>query len=124
MAVGSNKKEESAKRLRYIRILERFTQSIVNYLFRSEEISKEVFNKKVDNNLKYMNRVERVALYKGELSELEDLANMILGFRHGEDEIDVIKSKVLYTSNQLEKSINNKKYKKDKHGSEKFSEWE
>lgn len=124
MAAMSNKKEESAKRLRYIRVLERFTHSIVNYLFRSEDISKEVFNKKVDNNLKYMNRVERVALYKGELSELEDLANMILSFRHSEDEIDTIKNKVLYASNQLEKSINNKKYKKDKHGSDKFSEWE
>ncbi len=125
MAAGSNKREEGAKRLRYIRVLERFTQSIVNYLFKSETISKEVFNKKVDNNLKYMNRIESVPLYKGELSDKEDLANLILKYRHDEDaEIDTIKSKVLYASNQLEKSVNNRKYKKDKHGSSKFDEWE
>jgi hypothetical protein len=124
MASGSSKREEGAKRLRYIRVLERFTKSIVNYLFKSETISKEVFNKKVDNNLRYLNRVESVALYKGEFSDLQDLANMILGFRHSDDEIETIKSKVLYSSNQLEKSVNSKKYKKDKHGAKKFEEWE
>ena len=71
-----------------------------------------------------MNRVESVALYKGEFSDLEDLANMILGFRHSDDEIETIKNKVLYSSNQLEKSVNSRKYKKDKHGSLKFEEWE
>jgi hypothetical protein len=124
MASGSSKREEGAKRLRYIRVLERFTKSIVNYLFKSETVSKEVFNKKVDNNLRYLNRVESVALYKGEFSDLQDLANMILGFRHSDDEIETIKSKVLYSSNQLEKSVNSKKYKKDKHGAKKFEEWE
>ena len=124
MAAGSNKKEENAKRLRYIRVLERFTRSIVHYLFKSEIISKEIFDKKVDNNLKYLNRIESVALYKGELSELEDLANLILRFRNSDDEMDTIKSKVLYASNQLEKNVNSRKYKKDKHGAKKFDEWE
>ncbi len=124
MAAVSNKREEDAKRLRYIRVLERFTRSLVNYLFKSETITKEVFNKKIDNNLRYMNRVEKVALYKGELTDREALATLILEFRNSDDEIETIKSKVLYASNQLEKSVNNRKYKKDKHESAKFEEWE
>ncbi len=124
MAAVSNKRQEDAKRLRYIRVLERFTHSIVNYLFKSETITKEVFNKKVDNNLRYMNRVEKIALYKGELTDREALATLILGFRNSDEEIDTIKSKILYASNQLEKSVNNRKYKKDKHESTKFDEWE
>lgn len=124
MAAGSNKREEGAKRLRYIRVIERFTHSIVNYLFKSETISKEVFDKKVDNNLKYVSRVEKVALYKGELSDREELSTLIVGFRNSDEDIETIKSKVLYASNQLEKSVNNRKYKKDKHNSSKFDEWE
>ncbi len=124
MASQSQKKEENSKRLRYIRILERFTRSILNYLAKSETLSKEGFDKKVDNNLKYFNRVEKVALYKGAFSELEAMANQMVVFRNADASIEMIKSQLLYAANQLEKSMNSKKYKKDKHGSKKFEEWE
>ena len=124
MAKSSAKKVENAQRLRYIRVLERFSSSIVNYLFKSEEISKPVFDKKVDNNRKYLDRVEAVSLYKGEYSDLEKLVQKIIAYRDGEDAIDTIKENILYEANQIEKSMNRRRYKKDKHASEKFREWE
>ena len=124
MAKASGKRVESSQRLRYIRVLERFSKSITNYLFKSDDISKEVFDKKVDNNRKYLDRVEAVALYKGEFSDLEQLVKKIVSYREGDEPIDTIKSELLYQANQLEKSVNAKRYKKDKHTSHKFKDWE
>jgi len=124
MAKSSGKKIENTQRLRYIRVLERFMKSITSYLAKSEEISREVFDKKVDNNRKYLERIEPVALYKGEFGDLEKLVKKILLFREGDDEIETIREELLYAANQLEKSINNRRYKKDKHTADKFKEWE
>lgn len=124
MAKASGKKVESTQRLRYIRVLERFSKSITNYLFKSDEITKAVYDKKVDNNKKYLDRIEPVALYKGEFSDLEQLVKKIIAFRDGDEAIDTIKSELLYQANQLEKSVNARRYKKDKHDSEKFRDWE
>jgi len=120
----SQKKEENSKRLRYVRVLERFTRSCANYLMKSENLTKEGFDKKVDNNAKYLHRVERITLYKGEFSELEAIADALLAFRHSDEAVETIRSTILYAFNQLEKNINRRKYKKDKHGSKKFEEWE
>ena len=88
------KKVEDAARLRYIRVLERFTGSITKYLFKAEAPSRDEFDKKVDNNRKYLDRVEK------------------------------IKEDILYTANQIEKSMNRRRYKKDKHSSDMFKDWE
>ena len=124
MAKVSTKRDENTKRLRYIRVLERFTHSIINYLFKAEEVTKEVFDKKVDNNRRYLDRTEKVALYKGEFNELEKLVEKILGYRDSDVDIEEIKQDVLYTANQIEKSMNQRQYKKDKHSSSKFKDWE
>jgi hypothetical protein len=124
LAKAKSRQIENSKRLRYIRVLERFTQSITNYLFKADEISKEVFDKKVDNNLRYLERAEKVPLYKGEFSDLENLVDKILEYRAGDKEIESIKEDVLYTANQIEKSISRRQYKKDKHASDKFKDWE
>jgi len=124
MASGSPKKEANSKRLRYIRILERFTRSIINYLLKSDTLCKEGFDKKVDNNLRYLSRVESVVLYKGAFSELEAMAEQMVQFRNSDESIETIRNRLLYTANQLEKNMNSKKYKKDKHTAKKFEEWE
>ena len=124
MAKASGKKIENAQRLRYIRVLERFSSSIVNYLFKSETVSREAFDKKVDNNRKYLDRTEAVPLYKGEYSDLEALVRKIIDYRGGDAAIETIKNDVLYAANQIEKSMNRRRYRKDKHTSEKFQDWE
>lgn len=124
MAKSPGKKVENTQRLRYIRVLERFKKSMAGYLLNSEEVSKEIFDKKVDNNRRYLERIEPVALYKGEFGDLEKLVKKIIAFRDSDDEIETIRSELLYTINQLEKSINNRRYSKDKHTADKFKDWD
>jgi len=124
LAKASEKQLENTKRLRYIRTLERFSKSITNYLFKADEITKEIFDKKVDNNLKYLSRTEKVHLYKGEYNDLEKLVERIVSYRQSEEVIETIKEELLYAANQIEKSVNQRQYKKDKHTQDKFKEWE
>ncbi len=124
MAKVSSKREDNTKRLRYIRVLERFTSSITNYLAKVEEPSRAAFDKKVENNRRYLDRIEKAPLYKGEFNDLEKLVEKILAYRDSEAEIDEIKKDVLYSLNQIEKSINKRQYKKEKHTSSQFKDWE
>jgi regulator of sigma D len=123
MGFGKSDKVDGALRLKYIRVLERFLKSIVAYLSKSEDLSYENFVKKVDNNLRYLQKTKTVDLYKGEFSDLEALVKEIISYRHNPEDIETIKSDILLKANRLEKSKNRKKYKKDKHKETKFQEW-
>ncbi|MEA1892554.1 MAG: hypothetical protein U9N33_07585 [Campylobacterota bacterium] len=121
---ASNKAIENANRLRYIRALERFHKSTLSYLANTPELSKEGFDKKVENSLKVFKRVQEIALYKGELQDLQTLVKKIISLRESQDSIDDIKDIIIHSSNQLDKSKNARRYKKDKHSNSKFDEWE
>jgi len=124
MAAASKKVVENSARLRYIRALERFHKSIVSYFQNTTELSHKGFNKKIDNSLKLLNRVEEIALYKGELQDLQKLVKKIIAFKDSDRAIEEIKDDIVYSSNQLDKSKNAKRYKKDKHTSSKYEDWE
>ena len=62
-------------------------------------------------------------MYKGEFSDLETLVKEIIVKANSDASIEELKNEILYKSNKLEKTKNNRKYKKDKHKGEKFSEW-
>ena len=121
---ASKKVIDSANRLRYVRALERFHKSIISYLHNSENISLEGYRKKIDNALKVLKRVESIELYKGDLKELESFVKKIIASKESDLSIDEIRSDILYHSNQLDKSKNAKRYKKDKHVNTKYKEWE
>ncbi|MFT5835312.1 MAG: hypothetical protein ACI9RG_000197 [Sulfurimonas sp.] len=121
---ASTKAIENSNRLRYIRSLERFHNSIISYLNNSPQLSMPGFNKKIDNALKVLNRVEEIALYKGELQDLQKLVKKIIAFKDSEKSVEDIKDDILYSSNQLDKSKNARRYKKDKHTNAKYDEWE
>lgn len=121
---ASKKAIENSTRLRYVRALERFHKSMVSYLSNTPELKKEGFDKKVDNSLKLLNRVEEIALYKGELQELQKLVQKIIAYKESDEDIQKIKEDVLYSSNQLDKSKNARRYKKDKHVRDKYQDWE
>lgn len=120
---ASKKRVEDAKRLKYVRALERFHKSIQGFLHNTEELTHKSYAKKVDNALKVLNRVESVQLYKGEFQELEKLVKKIIAYKESDEEIETIKCDVLYSSNQLEKSKNKRRYKKEKY-SHSQEEWE
>jgi len=122
--MASKKAIDNANRLRYIRALERFKKSILSYLSNSENLDKEKYDKKIDNALKLLNRVEEVPIYKGELQDLQQLVKKMIMYKNSDEDIHDIKEELLYNINQLEKSKNAKRYKKDKHSQSKYEEWE
>jgi len=121
---ASQKAIDNATRLRYIRALERFHKSIISYLLNTPELTHKGFNKKMDNALKLLNRIDEIALYKGELQELQKLVKKIITYKDSQKDIVDIKDEIIYASNQLDKSKNAKRYKKDKHTSSQFDDWE
>lgn len=121
---ASKKAIDNATRLRYIRALERFHKSILSYLANTPELSKKGFDKKIDNALKLLNRVDEIDLYKGELKDLQILVKKIAALKDSEKDIEDIKEEIIYNSNQLDKSKNAKRYKKDKHVSSKYDDWD
>ena len=120
---ASQKAIDNATRLRYIRALERFHKSTISYLNNTPELSRKGFDKKVENALKLLNRIEEIDLYKGELKDLQILVKKIIGLKDTEKEIDDIKEDIIYNSNQLDKSKNARRYKKDKHANSKYDDW-
>jgi len=121
---ASRKVIENSNRLRYIRALERFHKSMVSYLGNQDELTKEKYDKKIENALKVYKRVEEVELYKGDLQELQKLVKKMIAYQKTEDDIDNIKEDILYSANQLDKSKNARRYKKDKHSKSKYEDWE
>jgi len=122
--MASDKKIENAQRLRYIRLLERFFNSIIAYLSKSEEPTKEQYVKRIANNSKYLDRMEAIPLYKSELTDLEALVKKMKTLAASDKSIEEISEEVLYSANKLEQSSNNRRYKKDKHKNEQFKDWE
>lgn len=121
---ASNKAIENAARLRYIRALERFHRSMISYLSNTQDLTKESYDKKITNALKLLQRVEEIALYKGDLQDLQKLVQKMIALKDTDKEIDDIKEEVLYSSNQLDKTKNARRYKKDKHSSSKYQDWD
>jgi len=121
---ASQKAVNNANRLRYIRALERFHKSMISYLSNTEELTHERFNKKIDNALKLLNRTQEIQIYKGELQDLQKLVKKMIAYKDSNEDIENIKEELLYNSNQLDKNKNAKRYKKDKHTSTKFDDWD
>ena len=121
---ASQKAVDNSKRLRYIRALERFHHGVTSYLSNTPELTKENYDKKIENSLKLLNRVDEIALYKGELQDLQKLVQKMIACKESDKDIKELKEDILYSSNQLDKSKNARRYKKDKHTSDKYQDWE
>ncbi|QOY52640.1 hypothetical protein [Candidatus Sulfurimonas baltica] len=122
--MASEKAVDNAQRLRYIRALERFHKSILSYLMNTPELSNAGYAKKIENSLKVLQRVDEIALYKGDLQDLQKLVKKIISYKESDKNIEDIKTDILYSSNQLEKNKNARRYKKDKHSESKYDDWE
>jgi len=120
---ASQKAIDNANRLRYIRALERFHKGVVSYLMNTQALTHEGYSKKINNSLKLLTRVEEISLYKGELQDLQKLVKKMISYQNSDQDIESIKEELLYASNQLDKSKNAKRYKKDKHTQSKYDDW-
>lgn len=121
---ATKKAIDNANRLRYTRALERFHKSMIAYLATTQELTKEAYAKKCESALKILQKVEEVTLYKGDLQDLQKLIEKIIAYKESDESIEEIKNSILYASNQLDKTKNARRYKKEKYGSSKFEEWE
>jgi hypothetical protein len=122
--MASQKAIDNSQRLRYVRALERFHKSIVSYLSSTSNLTKEGYDKKIESATKVLQKVEEIALYKGDLQELQKLVKKIISYREGDKDILEIKEEILYGSNQLDKTKNARRYKKDKHSQSIYEDWE
>ncbi len=122
--MATQKAIDNAMRLRYVRALERFHKSIVSYLASTAALTKEGYAKKIESGLKLLLRIEEIALYKGDLQELQKLVQKMIAYKESDKEIEEIKEDVLYLSNQLDKTKNARRYKKEKHSRSIYEEWE
>lgn len=122
--MASQKAIDSSLRLRYVRALERFHKSVVSYLSSNSNLSKEGYDKKIDSSLKLLQRVDEIALYKGDLQELQKMVKKIISYKESDKDIEGIKEEILYGSNQLDKTKNARRYKKDKHSQSMYEDWE
>ncbi len=122
--MASQKAVDNSLRLRYIRALERFHKSIISYLSSTANLSKEGYDKKIESSLKVLLKVDEIALYKGDLQELQKLVKKIINYKDSDKDIEEIKEEILYASNQLDKTKNARRYKKDKHSQLKYDDWE
>jgi len=122
--MASDKRVENAQRLRYIRLLERFFNSIISFLSKSENPTKEQYIKRIENNSRYMDRTDPVALYKSELTDLEDLVKKMKALAVSDMSIEEITRDILHSANKLEQSNNSRRYKKDKHKNDQYKDWE
>jgi len=121
---ASQKAIDNSARLRYIRALERFHNGVISYLSSTNLLTKEGYVKKIDNSLKLLTRVEETTLYKGDLQDLQKLVKKMILLKDSDKDIEEIMEDILYSSNQLDKNKNARRYKKDKHANDKYQDWE
>jgi len=121
---ASQKAIDNANRLRYIRALERFHKGMISYLMNTPELTSKGLNKKIENSVKLLKRIDEVDLYKGELKDLQTLVKKMISYKDSEEDVENIKEELLHSSNQLDKDKNAKRYKKDKHSNAMFDEWD
>ena len=74
-------------------------------------------------NFRFLEKNEAVKLYKDEYTELEALGQKILDYRASDTDIETMKEELFYAENQLEKKINNRRYKKSKHNNHVNEGW-
>ena len=121
---ASQKAIDNANRLRYIRALERFHKGMISYLMNTPELTSKGLNKKIENSVKLLKRIDEIDLYKGELKDLQTLVKKMISYKDSEEDVENIKEELLHSSNQLDKDKNAKRYKKDKHSNAMFDEWD
>lgn len=121
----SQKQQDEAQRLKYVRVLERFVRSVIGYLVKEEETDFEGYQARVAKQYEFLKKVEPVYLYKEEFQMIERLVQQLLNVADHEcEDFKKLREDLLRQSNLLHKTKNQKRYKKDKHQKGKFKDWD
>lgn len=111
---------EKEKRVKYIRLLERFARVAILALKR-DDFSVEIFVNLVEKTTKPLHECEAVFLDSAYTKELENFVNLVLVAKF-DSENNQDRAELLKRANLLEK-LKNAKFKKEKHKSKKFDEF-
>jgi hypothetical protein len=98
--------DEKAKRVKYLRALEKFAKFAVGALKR-EDFNEAAFYERADKNAQILKKIEPVFLDQPYTKALENFVNQILA-RCARDEL-------VRAANGLDRLRNQKTYKKEKH---------
>lgn len=124
-AIPVDKRAQDARRLKYVRVLERFVRSVIGYLVKEEDAGFGGFKAKVNKQGRLVDVAKKEELYKEEMVMLEQFVDRLRRAASEEcGDFAALRNELLYQSNQMEKQKNKRKYKKDKHQGKKFEEWE
>ncbi len=118
-----DKRKEKYLRIRYLREIERFINSTVNFLNTEKELTKDKFASFVDKKLERLNKCEKVILSKGYPSEMENFVEKIVSCSKSEEDTQEIKSYILYEANRLRKTKRLRSYRKEKYKKIDFDEY-
>jgi len=113
---------EKTIRLRYIRILEKFTTKAIT-LLKYDNFDLELYKKATLRSYEDMKKAKPCELYSEYPMAVKNLAQIILDTlsNHSKD-FEEEKAHILKQSNLLHKLKNNNRYKKDKHSKKKFND--
>ena len=113
---------EKQKRIRYIRVLEKFFTRTVS-LLKLDNFNHELFKERVFKNYQDIKRVEQVDLNSKYYTELIAFINKTLSYveNHSENFEDE-RETLLKEANLLQKEKNRNSYRKDKHKKSKFND--
>lgn len=111
---------EKTTRLRYIRVLEKFSTKAVT-LLKYENFDLDLYKKSMIKAFENLQKTKSVPLYSEYPAKLQQYAQVIVDTldNHSQD-FETEKAKLLKEYNILQKEKNKNSYKKDKHKHKKF----
>lgn len=113
---------EKQKRIRYIRVLEKFFTRTVS-LLKLDNFNHELFKERVLKNYQDIKRVEQVDLNSKYYTELIAFINKTLSYvENHSDNFEDERETLLKEANLLQKEKNRNSYRKDKHKKSKFND--
>ena len=114
---------EKTVRLRYIRILEKFSTKTVT-LLKLEDFDFELYKKAILKTYESLQKAQSVPLYNEYPSALRDFVQLVLDTLDSDREKfdDEVRPFLLKEYNLLQKLKNKGSYKKDKHKHKKFND--
>lgn len=119
MSVELNEKQ---KRVRYIRLLEKFLTRTLSIL-KQENFEKEMFIKRTNKNLEDLSRVSSVELYSDYYIRLGEFLSKTKAFLgNSSDSFEEERATLLKDANLIQKEKNKSRYKKDKHKNKSFDD--
>jgi len=116
---------EKQKRIKYIRVLEKFLTRTMS-LLRLENFDEKLFKERCIKNFKDLSRAESMDLNSPYYEHLKRFIEKVMYYVYLEEEEgsddEKMQNLLLKEANNLQKEKNNNSYRKDKHKNSKFDD--